>query len=366
MQNKSYKTNASMDQSQTIVQCPQCQTKFAVEASVLAEVSAPRFHCSRCDFVFALETKASPSATAIAPSPSAFSVPEPRASIATEPMVQPRAAAANETPAWSIGTPSMDRPSSARALEIPRNMESSSRVGAPHETHRDNFDFTQMKLDFKKSALADAPISTFDQPLAYSSATAPVEPKPARAESLPAIDYQRPSTRWSGLAYVAAPLIFFLSLLIGISYYFRQHNEDAEKLFASLTENVAQVAPAELSVINPKFKRLALDSGESAYLVSGSIKNTSTQTFRDVKLEGIGFDDGGELVARTQVDAGATLTKTRVRSLTTEMIKNLQSGQLKNKIELKPGESEDFSFALLDGDPSKARYFAARIYSVAH
>ncbi len=35
-----------------VIQCPQCKTKFSVNASQLAEVEEPRFHCSRCDHYF--------------------------------------------------------------------------------------------------------------------------------------------------------------------------------------------------------------------------------------------------------------------------------------------------------------------------
>lgn len=357
MQNKSFKMNSSMDQGQTIVQCPQCQTKFAVDSAVLAEVAAPRFHCSRCDFVFAFETKAA--AAAEKPMQN-FAAPEPRAQQAES---QPRAAAANQPSAWTMGIPSVDRGGAARALEIPKNVESAPRASAPHETHRDNFDFTQMKLDFRKPVQSELPASSFDDISAFTVPEAAPQ-RSASNESPPAIDYQRPVTSWSALVYTAAPLVAFLSLLIGVSYYLRQNNERAESLYAAMADNTAQVAPAELNLLNPKFKRIALDSGEAAYLVSGSVKNTSDRTFHDVVIEGLGFDESGELVARTQVDAGATLAKTRIRSLTPEMIKNLQSGQLKNRVELKPGASEDFSFALIDGEPSKARFFSARIYSV--
>jgi predicted Zn finger-like uncharacterized protein len=35
-----------------IIQCPQCHTKFALDASLVDQLDEPRFHCSRCDNVF--------------------------------------------------------------------------------------------------------------------------------------------------------------------------------------------------------------------------------------------------------------------------------------------------------------------------
>lgn len=39
-----------------IIQCPACSTKFAINDSQLAAIENPKFHCSRCNTVFALET----------------------------------------------------------------------------------------------------------------------------------------------------------------------------------------------------------------------------------------------------------------------------------------------------------------------
>ncbi len=38
-----------------VIECPNCVTKFAVDAQQLAEVERPRFHCSRCDHFFELD-----------------------------------------------------------------------------------------------------------------------------------------------------------------------------------------------------------------------------------------------------------------------------------------------------------------------
>ena len=39
----------------TIVQCPSCLTRYAVEAGSLSHSDTPRFHCSRCDHLFGAE-----------------------------------------------------------------------------------------------------------------------------------------------------------------------------------------------------------------------------------------------------------------------------------------------------------------------
>ena len=37
-----------------VIPCPSCDTKFAVESSLIAAVETPKFHCSRCDAVFGM------------------------------------------------------------------------------------------------------------------------------------------------------------------------------------------------------------------------------------------------------------------------------------------------------------------------
>ncbi|MFN4894344.1 MAG: hypothetical protein ACK5GN_12640 [Pseudomonadota bacterium] len=49
-----------------VVACPSCNTKFAVESSLVASYEVPRFHCSRCDSIFELsqeQPKSAPQTT---------------------------------------------------------------------------------------------------------------------------------------------------------------------------------------------------------------------------------------------------------------------------------------------------------------
>jgi len=47
--------NIKVGSHTSIIQCPSCQTKFAVRTAQIEEVKNPRFHCSRCDHLFSLE-----------------------------------------------------------------------------------------------------------------------------------------------------------------------------------------------------------------------------------------------------------------------------------------------------------------------
>lgn len=370
MQSKSYKMTSNLDQEQTIIQCPQCQTKFAVDSRLIAENDAPRFHCSRCDHVFAHEARsteaapASPRATLHEPQTAAFSID---ASVSSSPAAAIGAPAFSEPESWSRPAARIERP--ARPFEVPRGThsimaEEPATVPVPEPTS-----YSQMGFDFSQAAVAKPAASTsaftFGEPL-VTTPTAAEQPQAARQRQpiAASLDIASPSGTWNSLVFAAAPLVFFLTAMLGFSYYLRGNTGSAETLYASLSSTAPQIPPATLRIETPKFKHVVLDSGESVYLVSGSLVNGSNETLKNIQLEGIAFNNEGEFVARTNVDIAATLGKTRLRSLTLEMIRNLQSGQLKSKFELKPGQREDFTFALLEGDASKAQYFSTRVHSV--
>lgn len=373
MQNKSFKMSAGLEQQQTVIQCPQCQTKFALDPALLADVAAPRFHCSRCDFVFSIEVKAPEKRPVmeVERNTAPFHVPDMPKS-PTDPVREEPAATSIPEPtphaeplSWSMGLPRNDKPT--KSFEVPKATHSIGSFAAPATGGREAFDYSQMNLDFQGSEApqqAAAPAYRYEEPVAQTSNFGDRVPLSETHSAPPAFVPASAESRWTGLLSIAAPLVLFLSVTIAFSYYLRGNAEGAEHMLASLSRSTPQVAPAQLNILNTKFRHVVLDSGEGAFVVSGTIKNETAETFREIKLEGVGFGDDGVLVSRQRVDLGATLAKTRLRSLTPEMIKNLQSGQLKSKTQLKPGESEEFAFALLDGDASKAHYFSARVYSV--
>ena len=47
-----YLVHEQSSEPHMVVDCPCCQTKFAVESSLIATYETPKFHCSRCDAVF--------------------------------------------------------------------------------------------------------------------------------------------------------------------------------------------------------------------------------------------------------------------------------------------------------------------------
>jgi predicted Zn finger-like uncharacterized protein len=355
---------SDLEHTHSIIQCPQCQTKFAVEKTSIQHLDAPRFHCSRCDSVFAFDAKPKLPKHSIAESnpeqttAAKFEPNEQAAKISTEEGAHSSFTEASETIVRSRGlAPETD-------WELPRSLAistSAQRQANPH-VPSPTTEATQIGFNFGgASAVGNAALQqdrhSNDPDLKRFEAT----PFPTEAQLRPRTGL----SRWTSFAYLAAPLLFFVSGVLGTSAYLNQNASQGENLVLSISPNLPQIPPVEVSIEETGFRRAALDSGEVVYLVSGTLINNSEETFKDVQLEGLGFDSRGGLVSRTKIDAGATLAKTRIRSLSISMIEELQSGKIRSKQELKPGQSQEFTFALLDGKPELASYFSARVYSVS-
>ncbi len=176
------------------------------------------------------------------------------------------------------------------------------------------------------------------------------------------------SSTWTGFAVLSSAVMGFLALLVVGSLYLRSDTTTASGLMRTLFPTAPRVAPTGLYIKNTQLKKITLDSGDSVSLVSGKVVNQANEAFSDVIIEAIAFDALGKPLMKNKVAASNTLARTRIKSLTPEMIKNIQTQDGSAAYTLRAGQSEDFAIALGNGENpselSKARYFSARIYSV--
>jgi hypothetical protein len=95
-----------------------------------------------------------------------------------------------------------------------------------------------------------------------------------------------------------------------------------------------------------------------------------------VQLEALGFDEQGEIVARSQAPLRSALARERVSDLPLATIKKFQESLSARSANINSGEQVAFTIALLDAQtPSgtapitqaelaKIRFFSARVFSV--
>lgn len=384
----------------TIVQCPSCQAKYALDSGAVSAIPNPRFHCSRCDNVFEMQAqtglppakhlKLSKQAAAPTPEPEVnssvedfdfeeFSGAEDSAeSMHYEPTPEPTtenpapvsttfAPTPASPPRWSLTDapqpstinqpppPVARAEASARTLNIPRKFQSGL-VSAPHEAQDKKPSFqTSFSFDRPRTNAAELPQEQpLREPVAPRSKISLPKLRPARNGHSP----------WLNLMGFASPILVLLAIMAGLSFYLISHPQTAAKLSLAIFKGLPRTAPDGLLVEKVNFKPITLDNGDMVYLISGQVVNNSEETLRDVKVEGLAFDKHGNLIEKLLTHSGTTLGKTRVQSLSTEMINNLQSAKVSKLGPLQPGQKQDFAIALMNPDVSKANYFSARIYSV--
>ncbi len=385
-----------MNEAPMIVQCPSCQTKFALDRRAHDEVDRilksgavdsestpviPRFHCSRCDHVFNLEESvelggpANSSKNELPVSPLPELPPQP-------PEHQPYRTESSDGDNFpdpqSMTSLQRDPP---RGLKIPSAFESEmSAIEAPHETlQSDDYPVdsgAQMSLSFPAHNRIEEQQAHVEHSIESDSLRSEQRGGSHSEESLraKASSRSRPeASSWKGLAFFVAPIFLFLTTLIALTLYVRSDPRAAIELSEQLFPNASRAAPPGLFLKSTRFRRLVLESGDEAYIVNGKISNDTADSFREVIIEAIAFDNLGKPIQRTAVSASNTLNRAKLKSLSPEMIRNIQSAEPGRNYLLKPGTDQDFVIALGQGGIyisgashrlPQARYFSARIYSV--
>lgn len=219
--------------------------------------------------------------------------------------------------------------------------------------------------------------------LAQNADIAPTEkPKawadPSTRGRLLATTVARLSIRTRSLAYLSAPLLAVMGLLLttGYSSYLAPQTLDAglQAVVPSIiTGSTAQLPPSDLSVQDISLEFVKTQSREEIGIVRGIVHNNSAATLNDVRLEALGFDDRGQIVVRAQAPLRSALAREQVSDLSLATVRKFQESLSASSSKIAAGERVAFTVALLDSssgegmpvDLSQVRYFSARVFSVA-
>jgi predicted Zn finger-like uncharacterized protein len=408
---------------QVIIQCPSCQTKFALEQNSLEGIDEPRFHCSRCDHVFGLDEGqrdlklVEGAAAETSPSPedppswrrseSPKNLPRnPSRSLEIPPISEevrrsrpphenaeeePEPDASNssqmafEFSALDSAIDDQPLPHKSRRAFAPAGGEPHPDLTGPERSVSRDTGAEEYSQQFKKESLMEELGEKVEREAAVPPPSGPLKTSviPQAAESYqPAESYQAASHQasigpshfgpshfgqWRSMTALLSPLMLFMAALVALVYYLRIDNSAASTFSDLLFASAPRMAPAGLYIKNTRLKKIVLETGDTVQVVSGRIQNDSADTFKEILLEAIAFDALGKPISKLKVQASPALAKTRIKSLTPEMIKNVQQNQSGN-FSLRPGQNLDFSMALGEslgtGELNKAKYFSARVFSV--
>lgn len=372
------RSSSASSSETTIIQCPSCQTKFAIPTQKVVEVPLPRFHCSRCDYLFSLEEGEQELSFV-------KRTDAKKSSTTEESLVNPQPPAKERK-----------RKSHSKSLEIPKEFEPTSIPGAPHEhsgsldamnqkTPRDQlpFDFDISQADTLPNArqksgsylsgvqqdLVSTRKSNFENEITgqpdfeserIDSQIYPIPGQPVAKGGAFLGDWR---TGWRAAGLLVAPLVCILALLSAAGMYLESDPVLGSKVLA-LFPAIPHAAPAELAVDNTTVRRVELIDGEVVVLISGSLTNRGGGSFRDIVLEAFAYAPDGTAQAVTKVNASSTLANMGVRRLSLENIQALQKNEPAPGFRLRPGEDHEFAIALWGSEVSEARDFAVRPYSV--
>jgi predicted Zn finger-like uncharacterized protein len=354
----------------SVVQCPACQTKFAVDSSAITAVSNPRFHCSRCDHVF--------SVSAIAEGGAPFQdlqqpeqIQEPPQPQITKPAVNPSTLDffENATQASVFGVDDTGEDFSASVMnEEP--IDSS-------ELPDDVFDYSS-DLENSKQQIGDhlfdfgltGAKSLEEEPMGYGSLTrAESSPIPKIETTDNSIDpllkkavVKAPPSYKLLLAPSFASIILFGAIAI-ISMVSPKTITNLSNGFIAAKEHTL---PTDLYVKKASLKRVVLDSGETVSVITGKVKNDSSLAIKELFLEAAIFDPKSKLLEKRKAHVASALTKSRVQSLTPQMLEDLQNAKPARSFNLKPNQEGDFTIVVPEPQAINSlppTSFVTRIYS---
>ena len=165
--------------------------------------------------------------------------------------------------------------------------------------------------------------------------------------------------------------LLFLSIpalaLAGILYWNNQIDTAEVPLSGILSSNkdqIPQVPPVELELVNVNSQVITLDDGKKVIIVSGKVFNSSSVAYKDVKVEASLFDKNNRTIQTLVVPLKNGLSgPSKINSLKVDAINALQKKEMNLDQELKPTQSLPFKVVFTSHIDS-ASYFSSRVFSV--
>lgn len=373
--------------SQVIIQCPACQTKFALDQASLSGIEKPKFHCSRCDNVFR------PEQGELSPLPSA---PATRQLAATRPgRIQPElivsapAEQSFETETEDSSPQSFedldldfddDKSDSENALK-PSDFSISSSSYAPNADRSEAVNPKQKvtSRDFIiREPIAEAhlipPPAGRVMPAELSTIAAAISAPASREKIVPGISVARSirriGIRWQGPIVYLVPLMAVMTGLVLLASSARVNPERIGALITAPVPGLFEplqpvVPPSGLYVKQSELRVVTLQDGNRVPLLIGRVINSTNTAIAGVTVEGIGFDTNARAVISKRVPIRSELAREKPEFLTKETVSRLESLAPQRRQLLEPGETAEFA-VVLEGEKGRTpiQYYSARIFSV--
>lgn len=396
---------------QIIISCPSCSTRFSVDGDTVSAMEHPRFHCSRCDAIFGLaqarqhEHQKSPQAQRPAPQSTEMKPRPPygstRSSSTSATIKASDFSLSGGSPTTSSephgltrDTPPARHSHTEQNSTIPRGgwelFDSDMQDSVRKENLREEITPPQTPALLSEETLVQSTIETsapaleqlsleanddLDTQYSSSGRLSDTRYSPSIFEQL----FGSFTPRSQGLIFMTTPLVAAFALLVVLSYSSRispvSIGATAKSIAPSfLTRSLPKLPPPGVSVKGLKLTYVKTQSKEILPVISGTVTNNTSETIDGITLEGIGFNERGEVMLSSQAPLRSALSREKVSDLSLETVVKFQHSLSARKASIAPKEEVPFTLALLgrkdtgktieDTDLVALKYFSARVFSV--
>jgi len=341
-----------------IIQCPSCQTKFAVPTkSIPKEKSTkknPRFHCSRCDGIFSHSMESFESQD---------SSPQHQESNSSK--QEAKSTESSAAKSATVKNAAVDFSEDAVQMELPlgTKLKSVSKPPAYEDPKRE----ADMLAETQELIFSEMPAKPAAQkkhsPFSKEALLKEISSRQKASEN-PAVVEETGS--WRGFRRILAPAVMTLLLIIIFSLSLSANLSPSISVVDKLMAGQHHVPPPELFISNLSYNRVRLLDGSEVPVVSGTLVNRTSSPVSEVVLEGIAFGQTGQFISSEKVgaaSAGSSYEGFESMSTVAEL-RAMQSKNTPKNWKIMAGEQRDFSVAITGIEAESARFYSARVHSV--
>lgn len=184
---------------------------------------------------------------------------------------------------------------------------------------------------------------------------------------------------------MSAPLVTTFAALIALSYSSRMSPLTIGATMRAvapgfLSDTTPQLPPAGVNVRGVRLHFTKVATKETLAFITGTVVNSTDTSMASVTLEGLGFNERGEVLITAQAPLRSALSREKPATLSFENVQKFQSSLSARSAAIGPHEEVPFTIALIPQRPtnssdrstttasevdlSQLRYFSARVFSV--
>lgn len=175
--------------------------------------------------------------------------------------------------------------------------------------------------------------------------------------------------KWKTVLVIIIPLLLGLIGLGVLSFRALSNPGAIQGVFSSTLPAGPAIPPPGLFIADVQFKELSLEGGVEIPALTGKVVNKTSETFKEVVVIGGLFDKTGAPLVEAKSNLSSPLHKSRIKSLSVEMLQKLMTEGSSSAFKLKPGDESQFILPFTGAGTGETKimktpaHFAAKVFS---